>query len=67
MNDLLDPCFQDLKEFSLPSRTVQMVQTGLALRVKRNWVCVELSEGNGKREGLKPCVIMLRAKKGVRV
>ncbi|TKS85251.1 Serine/threonine-protein kinase 32C [Collichthys lucidus] len=36
-----------------------MVQTGLALRAKRNWVCVELREGNGKREGLKPCVIMV--------
>lgn len=33
------------------------------LRAKRNWVYVKLNEGDGKREGLELCVIMLRAKK----
>ena len=34
-----------------------------SLRAKRNWVCVELNEGAGIREGLELHVIMLRAKK----
>lgn len=32
------------------------------LSAKRNWVCVKLSEGDGKKEGLE-LRVMLRAKK----
>lgn len=57
-------CLQDLKRVHLVYLLAQCRWYRLAwLRAKRNWVCAELNEGDGKREGLELRVIMLKAKK----